>query len=594
MQSINIGCIFSCLKSIFIIPLFILSFPGWAQQLFWNQAQVYITEGALLHVNGNLESTFPGTYFSNQGRVRTENGYQNGDFVLSDSALIQGDGRYELQGDWLNSASFIADSSLVLLEGNNEFIGGDSISYFFDLELMGSGIKTLLIDAFTTNELGINDRELAIDSFHMTITNPSIDAVTNDDTFFAEGFASTLLGGRLVRHINQDSSYTFPMGSSQGTLRYRPVVLALNDTSTNIFSVGFNNYNATADGYTVSNHDSTVCRINDLYYHLIEHSLGTSSSNLHLYYHGTDGHFDEIAQWDTAASGMWNAIGRDSALLIGYHVIVVDSVHNYDPFQFALATMTPPAPEIAGDTIVCDPDLLWTYDAIPSNMGSVYVWDVPSDALIDFGAGSSSIDVDWLSSGGGSITVYEIDSNGCESFPGGLNVNLFPGLLAEFDTTGNPLYGSFEFANYSTDADDYFWDFGDGNSSTLENPVHNYDYPGLYQVVLTAMNSFGCESKDTLILEVVEGIDIPNVFTPNGDGENDVFFANSIGMTDKSISVFNRWGKEIYFSSKLDFAWDGSNIWTGQPVPEGTYFYVIKARSVTREYEYSGALMLHR
>ena len=110
-----------------------MSFPSWAQQLFWNQAEVYISEGALLHVNGNLESTFTGTYFSNQGRVRTENGYQNGDFVLSDSALIQGNGRYELQGDWLNSASFIADSSLVLLEGNNEFIGGDSISYFLIL-----------------------------------------------------------------------------------------------------------------------------------------------------------------------------------------------------------------------------------------------------------------------------------------------------------------------------------------------------------------------------------------------------------------------------------------------------------------------------
>jgi gliding motility-associated-like protein len=156
------------------------------------------------------------------------------------------------------------------------------------------------------------------------------------------------------------------------------------------------------------------------------------------------------------------------------------------------------------------------------------------------------------------------------------------------------LYGLFEFGNYSTGADGYFWNFGDGNASVNENPTHQYELPGLYEVVLTAENSYGCTSKDTLWIEVIEGIDVPNVFSPNGDGNNDFFYANSIGMTEKSISIFNRWGKEIYYSSKLDFAWDGTNIWSGLPASEGTYFYVIKASSVTREYEYSGALMLHR
>jgi len=582
------------LKILFTIAVSIFPFICSAQQLFWNQAEVFIKDGALLHVNGNLQSASSSALLVNSGHVRTENGYQNGDFVLTDTAIVMGDGLYTLQGDWLNSAVYIADSSRVVLEGNDEYIGGDSISYFFNLDLRGAGTKTQLIDAFTTNELSLNDRELAIDSFSMTVTNPTALSITNDATFLAEGFASTLIDGRLVRHMDNDSTYIFPMGSSVGFTRYRPVDLKPNGASGEVFSVGFNNYDATVNGHPVILHDSTVCRINDLYYHLIEHNSGMASADLKMYYHPTDGHFDQIAQWDTLPTGQWNVIGNDSQLSAGYQTIQVDSVSDLTPIQFALAILTPSAPIIVGDTVVCDPNLLWTYEVIPSSTGSVYYWDIPTDAFIISGSGTDAIDVNWLASSGGDITVYEIDTNGCQSYPGMTNVNLFPGLLASFDTTGNPLYGLFEFGNYSSGADGYFWNFGDGNTSVNENPTHQYELPGLYEVVLTAENSLGCTSTDTLLIEVIEGIDIPNVFSPNGDGNNDFFYANSIGMTEKSILIYNRWGKEIYYSSKLDFAWDGTNIWSGLPASEGTYFYVIKARSVTREYEYSGALMLNR
>jgi len=594
LQYTDIARKFRYLKILFTISVSILPFICSSQQLFWNQAEVFITDGAMLHVNGNLQSESSLALFVNAGDVRTENGYQNGDFVLTDSATVIGDGVYGIQGDWLNSAVYVADSSRVILEGNDEYIGGDSISYFFNLELRGSGVKTQLIDAFTTNELALNDRELAIDSFSMTVTNSRVSSVTSDSTLLAEGFASTLVDGRLVRQMDHDSTYVFPMGSSVGFTRYRPVDLKPNGASGETFSVGFNNYDATVNGHPVILHDSIVCRINDQYYHLIEHNVGMASADLTMYYHPADGHFDQIAQWDTLPTGQWKVIGNDSQLSAGYQTIQVDSVSDFTPIQFALAVLTPSAPAIVGDTVVCDSNLLWTYEVIPSNAGSVYYWDIPTDAMISSGSGTDVIDVDWLSSSGGEITVYEIDTNGCQSFPGTTNVNLFPSLSADFDTTGSPLYGLFEFGNYSIGADGYFWNFGDGNTSVDENPTHQYELPGLYEVVLTAENSFGCTSKDTLWIEVIEGIDIPNVFSPNGDGNNDFFYANSIGMTEKSISIFNRWGKEIYYSSKLDFAWDGTNIWSGLPASEGTYFYVIKARSVTREYEYSGALMLHR
>lgn len=572
----------------------VISCSGWSQQLFWNQGEVYVMDSALVWVDGNFENTTPDAILQNEGEIYTRNGYQNGDFVLSDSAAVSGNGTYLLEGDWINSARFTSDQSRVFLEGDNEFISGDSVTTFYDLELRGTGVKTQLIDAFTAHELEINDRELAIDSFRMTVTNPVVASVLNDRTFLAEGFASTLNGGRLVRYMNDDSTYIFPMGSSSGTNRYRQLNIRPSIAGTDVFEVGFSNYDATLDAFPVANHDSIVCRVNDLYYHQIERPVGSSPVQLRMFYEAADGYFDQVAHWEDVGTNVWDTIGNDFQGFPDYRTIAVNDLTNFSPEPFALAILTPAAPSIIGDTIVCEPEILWAYEADPSNTGATYVWNIPNDAAIVSGTGTGVIDVDWMTSSGGMISVYEVDTNGCQSFTGMINVSLFPGLSANFDTTANPLYGVFEFGNYSSGADSYYWDFGDGNWSVDEHPTHQFEEPGLYEVILTAENGFGCTSMDTLLLEVIEGIDVPNVFTPNGDGKNDTFYANSIGITDKSVSIFNRWGKEIYTSTKLDFAWDGTNIWTGLPSSEGTYFYVIKAKSVTRDYEFNGHVMLER
>lgn len=571
---------------------FALSFN--AQQLVWNTAQVFVKDAALLHVNGNIESAGTNTILKNNGQVVVRAGWQNGDFVLTESALVHGNGRYLIEGDWINNANFSADSSLVTLEGGNEFIAGDSVSRYYDLELKGTGIKTQRIDAYVTHELQLNNLELAIDSFFMTITNPEVAALLNDPMFLSEGFASTINNGRLIRAMDADTAYLFPMGSSVSILRYRAIELTPQPGTSHVFGVGFNNYDATVDSFPVINHDSTVCRINNLYYHKADHIAGTTPVNLKMHYHLADGYFNQIAHWQDLPSISWDTIGNNLETTLNYFAIEVNSVNDFTPNSFSFGLLTPKAPSIVGDTVVCEPEILWTYEADPSNSGAVYYWGIPSDAVISTGVGTSVIDVDWLSSAGGIISVYQVDSNGCQSFMGTSSVNLFPGLSASFDTVGNPLYGIFEFENYSTGADSYYWDFGDGSFSTDEDPVHEYSYPGIYEVQLMVENSYGCTSFSTVLLEVAEGIDIPNVFTPNGDGSNDTFYANSIGITEKVVSIINRWGKEVFFSTKLDFAWDGTNTWNGQPVSEGTYFYIITAKSATKDYHFNGALMLNR
>jgi trimeric autotransporter adhesin len=66
---------------------------------------------------------------------------------------------------------------------------------------------------------------------------------------------------------------------------------------------------------------------------------------------------------------------------------------------------------------------------------------------------------------------------------------------------------------------------------------------------------------------------IPNVFTPNGDGNNEVFKINSSGLKTLNCAIFDRWGLKMYEWDGINGYWDG-NAKSG-PAPDGTYFYII-------------------
>ena len=125
----------------------------------------------------------------------------------------------------------------------------------------------------------------------------------------------------------------------------------------------------------------------------------------------------------------------------------------------------------------------------------------------------------------------------------------------------------------------YVWDFGDGSTSNETNPVHQYTEEGIYDIMLTATNWFGCVTTQTWgqYVEVTKDIKIfiPTAFTPDGNGLNDVFEIETKLITTLSIVMYDRWGKQIYVSDNIDFQWDGT--YANQPLPEGVYTYVIQA-----------------
>ncbi|MEM9933043.1 MAG: PKD domain-containing protein, partial [Bacteroidota bacterium] len=127
------------------------------------------------------------------------------------------------------------------------------------------------------------------------------------------------------------------------------------------------------------------------------------------------------------------------------------------------------------------------------------------------------------------------------------------------------------FTNLSQNATKYVWQFGDRTTSGQENPTHTYELVGEYEATLIALDDFGCSDTASLGPLRVNDIRIfaPSAFSPNGDGENDEYFVVTQGISDMSMKVFNRWGRQITEIEGVEVRWDGTA--EGAIVPEGVY-----------------------
>ena len=137
------------------------------------------------------------------------------------------------------------------------------------------------------------------------------------------------------------------------------------------------------------------------------------------------------------------------------------------------------------------------------------------------------------------------------------------------------------FTNTSTgNPQDFNWDFGDGNTSTDENPIHSYVSEGTYQITLTANYPYGCSYTVSYTIIVGRGyeIEMPNAFTPNGDGVNDTFRPVYLGMKEVKLEIYDTWGGLLYVESSTTntfVGWDGTV--DGKPIENGNYIYQLTA-----------------
>ncbi|MCU0347587.1 MAG: gliding motility-associated C-terminal domain-containing protein [Saprospiraceae bacterium] len=147
----------------------------------------------------------------------------------------------------------------------------------------------------------------------------------------------------------------------------------------------------------------------------------------------------------------------------------------------------------------------------------------------------------------------------------------------------------------------YEWQFGDPasglqNSSQQPNATHVFANEGLYDIQLVATDASGCKhtllKPDFVQIRLSTDVFLPNAFTPNGDGENDLFRAR--GLVDGSfyMAVYNQWGELLFQTENPATGWDGTK--DGLPVAPGTYAYFVQTAPKGKVQEVSGMVTLLR
>ena len=199
----------------------------------------------------------------------------------------------------------------------------------------------------------------------------------------------------------------------------------------------------------------------------------------------------------------------------------------------------------------------------------------------------------------GSAGVYEVtvtdNTNGCSS-TSTVNVTSIA-VTAAF--TANPTSGTapllVDFTNQTPGVGNiYSWNFADDNNNTSSatNPSHTYNTVGNYVVTLVVTDASGlCSATSTISIDVFENasIIVPNVFTPNGDGKNDLFKITTTGMKELTCDIFNRWGLKLYSLKSVNDSWDGGG------APDGTYFFILTATGFDgAEYKQQGYINLFK
>ena len=157
--------------------------------------------------------------------------------------------------------------------------------------------------------------------------------------------------------------------------------------------------------------------------------------------------------------------------------------------------------------------------------------------------------------------------------------------VANFVTDGTLLYPSFYFVFIADSSSiyHYSWNF-DGTllADTNKEMYHIFQSEGEKQVYLIVDNGAAGQCVDTAFktIQVTDSINIPNVFTPNGDGVNDVFQFKTNGVTTYKFDVYNRWGAIVYEFTGKRIYWDGRSS-AGVQMESGTYFYVLTSEDGT-------------
>lgn len=250
----------------------------------------------------------------------------------------------------------------------------------------------------------------------------------------------------------------------------------------------------------------------------------------------------------------------------GLHTISVTSYNDLgctDSHSAQYEIYTTPEIDIMPDKFNGCAPLEVTFENTTSN-GATWQW------IFGNGAQSTAENplVQFDSPGLYDVQLTAISEHGCQQ------VQFFEDMIESFEVpTANFVYSpnddiiyelDIAFTDSSNGATEYMWEFGDGRTSTEASPIHHFDKGGYFEVLLRVMNEYGCSSEMTKAVNIDNTFYffMPNSFTPDGDGLNDVFlpsFSSIEEIREYEFQVVNRWGEIIFKTDDPKMAWVGNS-----------------------------------
>jgi gliding motility-associated-like protein len=220
----------------------------------------------------------------------------------------------------------------------------------------------------------------------------------------------------------------------------------------------------------------------------------------------------------------------------------------------------------------------------------------------DFGDGNTSNECNptnvFIEDGLYSINISVTFENGCtydSTYQQYIEVTPLPQAVFTASpqlTTVNNTQISF-YPESNDEIVEWQWSFGEvfPNTDIVESPTVIFpSIPGIYPVELVVINSVGCVDTVTsyIVIESDDTVALPNVFTPNGDGDNDRFIPFEEFPGKWNLTIFNRWGIEVFTTSNL------SKGWNGEESPAGTYYWIVEPRDGQQGESQSGYVTMIR
>ncbi|NQY66202.1 MAG: gliding motility-associated C-terminal domain-containing protein [Flavobacteriales bacterium] len=289
----------------------------------------------------------------------------------------------------------------------------------------------------------------------------------------------------------------------------------------------------------------------------------------------------------TTFSHVYNTAGNKTIQLI------VDNTDTTEFSDFIHVYESPQANFTQSTKVACSNEEVFYSDSTIIGSGEIVEWEwVFSNGVLDSVENPIHLYKDLT--GNFPIKLSVIDENGCSDFievDDNILIQEIPEALfsSEARIDENNIFVPFiDYVNESIDAESIHWDFddpasGELNTSNKDYLEHKFSKEGIYEIELIATNELGCTDTivqtDSLRLK----FKFVNLFTPNGDGINDVFEIIEYGdlLAPLQLFVFNRWGQTVFKSGEYyENNWDGIDM-NGNLVSAGTYYYLLNYAGIT-------------